>query len=176
MSEIDVALLIIRLVLGLTLVVHGLNHLYGGGRIPGTARWFESLGLRPGIVHAWLSTATELAAGAGLALGLLTPFAAGASIGLMTVAGVVAHRRNGFFVFKEGYEYVLMIAFLSLALGVSGPGSASMDSALGTELSGFIGLIVALTLGLGGTAVLLLTAWRPSQQDVQPTATEGALL
>ena len=44
----DVALLMIRLIVGLTLVLHGWNHAFGGGKIPGTARWFESLGLRPG--------------------------------------------------------------------------------------------------------------------------------
>ena len=56
----DVALLMIRLIVGLTLVLHGWNHAFGGGKIPGTARWFESLGLRPGRLHAWLSAATEI--------------------------------------------------------------------------------------------------------------------
>jgi putative oxidoreductase len=46
MDRMDVALLMLRLLIGVTMVIHGLNHASGGGRIAGAARWFESLGLR----------------------------------------------------------------------------------------------------------------------------------
>ena len=163
MDHLDAALLAIRLVVGLTLVAHGWNHLFGGGRIPGAARWFESLGLRPGVVHAWMSTFTEISAGIGIAAGILTPVACGAGVGLMVVAGVVAHRPNGFFIFKEGYEYVLMIAVLSVAIAVAGPGSASVDDALGLALDGWTGGVIAAGMGLGGAFLLLVTSWRPNR-------------
>jgi hypothetical protein len=30
-----------------TMIAHGWNHAFGGGKLPGTARWFESIGIRP---------------------------------------------------------------------------------------------------------------------------------
>ncbi|MBV9722748.1 MAG: DoxX family membrane protein, partial [Mycobacterium sp.] len=48
----SVALLILRLVLGLTLAAHGYNKFFGGGRIPGTAGWFESIGMKYGTFQA----------------------------------------------------------------------------------------------------------------------------
>src|SRR5712671_5300231 len=92
----DLALLVVRVAVGATMIAHGYNHIYRGGRIKGTAGWFASLGMRPGILHAWLASLTELAAGAGLVLGLLTPLAAGAIIGILTVAFITNHRKAGF--------------------------------------------------------------------------------
>jgi hypothetical protein len=39
------------------------NHWRGGGKIPGTARWFAGLGLRYGTLQAWLSVVTEIGHG-----------------------------------------------------------------------------------------------------------------
>jgi putative oxidoreductase len=164
----NTGMLIIRLVVGLTLVAHGYNHLFGGGRIEGAARWYGSMGLQPQKVHAWMSVIFELVSGAGLAVGFLTPFAAAAAVGLMVVAGVVAHRPNGFFVFKEGYEYVLMIAVIAIAVAILGPGKYSFDHAFGFTshypFYGGWGALVAIVLGLGGAATLLLTSWKPPQK------------
>jgi putative oxidoreductase len=38
-------LLVLRLGLGIVFLAHGYNHIFGGGEIHGTARWFESLGM-----------------------------------------------------------------------------------------------------------------------------------
>src|SRR5436305_14547805 len=92
----DLALLVVRVSVGATMVAHGYNHIYRGGKIKGTAGWFASLGMKPGIVHAWLASLTELAAGAGLIVGLLTPLAAGAIFGTLAVAFVTNHRNAGF--------------------------------------------------------------------------------
>jgi putative oxidoreductase len=161
MERVDAALLVLRLVVGGVLVVHGLNHAFGGGRLPGAARWFESLGLRHGMAQAAMSAIVEVTAGVGLAAGLLTPFAAAAGIGVMAVAGVVAHRRNGFFVFKDGYEYVLVLGLAALVVAVAGPGAASLDAALGTVIAGGWGALIAGGLGIGGAAVLLGATYRP---------------
>ena len=48
----NLALLILRVVVGLTLAAHGWNKFTGGGQIPGPGRWFASIGLRPGRVPA----------------------------------------------------------------------------------------------------------------------------
>jgi putative oxidoreductase len=118
---VAVALLLMRVVIGITMMKHGYNHWRGGGRIAGTARWFSGLGLEHGVLQAWMSVVTELSAGFLLIVGLLTPLACAAVIPVMVIAGLLAHRPAGFFVFKDGYEYLLVIAVVSLALATFGP-------------------------------------------------------
>ncbi|MET7770132.1 DoxX family protein [Nocardia sp. NPDC005366] len=162
MEVTDIAPALLRLVVGVTMIAHGANHWIGGGKIAGTARWFGGLGLRNGVLQAWLSVITEIGAGALLIVGLLTPFASAAVISVMLVAGLLAHRKNGFFVFKEGYEYVLVLAAVALALGLSGPGWLSLDHAAGIEITGLAGGAVALGVGVLGTAGLLAVFYRPA--------------
>ena len=85
-NQIWLGLLVLRGSVGATMIAHGYNHIYRGGKIKGTAGWFASLGMKPGILHAWLASITELAAGLGLVVGLLTPLAAGAIFGVLAVA------------------------------------------------------------------------------------------
>ncbi|MGW0173623.1 DoxX family protein [Rhodococcus sp. NPDC003322] len=172
MEAADTAVLLIRLVLGATMVAHGINHWLGGGRIEGTARWFSGLGLRNGTLQAWASVVTEIAAGVLLILGLLTPFACAATISVMVVAGFLAHRPNGFFVFREGYEYVLVLAVVALALAMLGPGEASVDVVAGIDLAGWTGGAIALGVGVGAAAGLLATFWRPEPTDSVCSKTE----
>lgn len=161
MDAQDFALLIVRLILGATMIAHGLNHWIGGGRIAGTAGWFEGLGLRHGRLQAWASVATEIGAGVLLILGLLTPLACAAVVSVMSVAGILAHRQNGFFVFKDGYEYVLVLGVVALAVAIIGPGAASLDGALDIVIADWAGGVIALSVALVGTLGLLVTTWRP---------------
>jgi putative oxidoreductase len=161
MTSIDIALLLVRVALGATMIMHGWNHGWGAGGIDGTTRWFAGVGLRPARVHAWASTLLEIAAGVAILLGVLTPLAAAAVIGVMVVAGVVVHRANGFFVFRDGYEYVLFVAVAALAVAIAGPGRLSVDDALGLRLTGLAGGLIAAA-GLLGAAVLLAASWRPA--------------
>lgn len=156
-----VVVLLVRLVLGTVMIAHGLNHWRGGGRIAGTARWFTGLGLRHGTLQAWLSVVTEVGAGVLLLAGLFTSLACAAVISVMLVAGLLAHRPNGFFVFKEGYEYVLTLAVVALALSVLGPGDVSLDEAIGISVTGWAGGGLALGVAVVSTAGLLATFWRP---------------
>jgi putative oxidoreductase len=166
-SDVDVASVALRLALAVTMLAHGWNHAFGGGKLPGTARWFESIGIRPGRVHALFATVTELGAGIGLLLGVLTPLCAGAVVGTMVVALVANHLKNGYFIFRpgEGYEYVLFIIITSLALGALGGGRVSLDNAVGiaADLDGGLGLALAAGLGVGGGGLLLATCWRPGR-------------
>ncbi len=160
MTVVDTAVLLMRVVVGLTMMAHGYNHLRS---LAGTARWFGSLGMHPPKLHAMLSGVGEIAAGTALTIGLLTPLAAAFVVGTMVVAGVAAHRANGFFVFKDGYEYVLMIAVVCTVIGLLGPGMASVDALFGldTALDGAVGLLLAAGLGVAGGAALLAATWRP---------------
>ena len=163
MTAYDVGLLILRLVLGLTLAAHGFNKFFGGGRIPGTARWFESIGMKPGRFHATVAATTEVSAGLGLAAGLLTPIPAAGFVSLMLVAAWTVHRPNGFFIVKEGWEYNLVLAVCAVAVATLGAGRLSLDWLIFGEnwCDGWAGLLISLGLGLGGAIGQLLIFYRP---------------
>ena len=167
-SAANLALLVLRTVTGLTLVAHGWNKFFGGGRIPGTGRWFDSIGMRPGRLNAWLAAGSETGAGVLLAIGLVTPVSAGGVIGVMVVAGWTVHRSNGFFVLKEGWEYVFVLAMAALVVATLGPGEWSLDGALGItdNLVGWLGFWLALIIGVGGAVLQLTAFWRPSHVEV----------
>jgi putative oxidoreductase len=161
---VDLALLVFRVAIGAVFLAHGINHIFGGGKIAGTGRWFESLGMKPGWFHAWTASITEIGAGALLVLGLLTSVGGAGVVGVMVVAWITNHRTNGFFIFRpgEGWEYVMVLTMSGFLLATVGPGGWSLDKAAGlTTLWGWKGLVIAVVGGLGGSAGLLLTFWRP---------------
>ena len=159
----DASLLVFRAAVGGVMVAHGWNHVFGGGRIAGTARWFESLGMKPGRLHAGTATLTELGAGVLLLLGLFTPLAGGAVVGVMLVAWITNHLRNGFFVFRpgEGWEYVMTLTACGLLLCGTGGGRLSLDHLLDIEDFSWWTALGCAGLGAGGAALLLLVFWRP---------------
>ena len=159
----DVALMILRAALGMMIFVHGYNKAFRGGRIAGTGRWFQSMGMRPGKVHAALAAFTEMGVGALLVVGLVTQVAAAGLIGLMVVAFWTVHRDKGFMITGEGWEYVALISVVSLVCAMLGPGRISLDAELeiADNLDGWTGLWIALLLGVGAGAALLLLFYRP---------------
>jgi putative oxidoreductase len=165
LDSINLALLVLRCGIGAVMLAHGINHIFGGGKIEGTGRWFASLGMKPGVVHAWLASLTEVVGGAMLVAGLLMPLAGAAVIGVMLVALITNHRGKGFFIFRpgEGWEYVMTLTLCGFALAVLGAGEWGLDHALelDDDLVGTTGLIVALVAGVGGALALLAVAWRP---------------
>jgi putative oxidoreductase len=163
-DAVDLALLVFRCGVGAVMLAHGYNHIWGGGKIAGTARWFGSMGMRPPLVQAWLASVTELAAGAALVVGLLTPLGGAGVVGTMTVAFVINHRGNGFFIFRpgEGWEYVMTLALCGMLVGTIGAGGWSLDRAfdIDDDLIGWPGLALSAGLGLVGALLLLATCWR----------------
>jgi len=169
MDPIDLGLLLLRVAIGVTVILHGWNHMFGGGKLPGTARWFESMGLRPGWLHARLATATEFVCGAAFALGLLTPFAAAGIVGVMWVAAITAHLPQGFFIFRpeQGWEYVMNLAVAAVAVATIGPGDVSLDNALDLTWGRWGGLLISAGLGTAGAAALLGAMWRPERKPAK---------
>lgn len=149
----ELALLALRLVVGLGFAAHGAQKLFGafgGHGIDGTAGFMEQLGMRPGKVHAWSSGLAEFGGGLAIALGLFTPFAAAALIAVMTAAVLTVHLKNGFFVTEQGYEYNLVLATVVFALAGIGAGEWSLDNALGLDVAGTVWALGALAAGLVG--------------------------
>ncbi|MBH0123577.1 DoxX family protein [Rhodococcus sp. CX] len=162
MNAVDAGLLILRICLGLTMAAHGYAKVFRGGRITGTAAWFESIGMRPGRANAWLAAGTEVTGGLALALGLLTPFTAAAFVSLMFVAAWTVHRGKGFFVVSDGWEYNLVLAVGAAAVAITGPGAVSLDNLLfgGNLFAGWAGGLVAVAGGLVVAGALLAAAYR----------------
>src|SRR3954464_6485740 len=165
-DALNFALLLARVWVGIVMFVHGWRHVKALQSGPGMANWLESLGLRNGPLQAQLLTWSEVVVGPVLAVGLLTPAAYGAVASLMLVAFVTNHRDKGFFITArptEGWEYVVTLAVLSICLGALGPGEWSLDHAIGWSFpfENDRALILTLLAGVGGTALYLLTFWRP---------------
>jgi len=151
----ELALLAIRLVVGLTFAAHGAQKvfgLFGGGGISGTAAAFDQIGLHPTKLQAWVAGVAELAGGLLLALGLATPFAAAVLIGTMVAAVLTVHLRSGFFNTSNGYEYNLVLAAAAFAVAGTGPGNWSLENALDIELAGTGWALAALGAGVLGGA------------------------
>jgi putative oxidoreductase len=167
-NAVNLALLVLRVAVGVVFLAHGINHVFRGGKIAGTAGWFQSLGMRPGIVHAWIASITEIVAGAMLLVGLGMPLAGAGVVGTMLVAWITNHRKNGFFIFRpgEGWEYVMILVATGFALSILGAGSWSFDHVIGIfDPPAADGLWIGIVAGLGGAAALLAGFWRPVPKD-----------
>ena len=90
------------------------------------------------------------------------------------VAGLLAHRRNGFFVFRDGYEYVLVLSVVCLAPAMLGPGRASLDNAAGITVTGWAGGGIALGVAAAATAGMLGTFYRPRPVKAAEAAESAA--
>jgi putative oxidoreductase len=164
------SMLILRVVVGLLFVGHGSQKLFGwfgGHGIEGTAGFLESLGYRPARQHAIAAGLTEALGGALLVIGLATPFAAAAIIGVMINAIATVHGTKGLWLTEGGYEYNAVLIAACVAIAVGGAGVWSFDEALGWNLHGAWSGVLALVLGFGASALTLATR-RPEE------ATAGA--
>src|ERR671911_1878610 len=131
---IDVGLLVLRLVLGVIFIGHGAQKLFGsfgGPRISGCAKMLDQLGVKSAKPMAVLAGLAEFVGGILVMLGFLTPVAALALIGVMIVAVLTVHLKNGFFVTSGGYEFNLALAGMAFTLLIVGAGAYSLDSVLG---------------------------------------------
>ena len=165
MNGFDWAMLVLRVGAGLVILAHGINHARGRSR---TTAWFESIGFRKAEMQWFASTASELAIGAALIIGLLTGPAAAGLIAVMFVAFWSVHKNNGFFIFRpgEGWEYVATLAIIGATIALAGPGSASVDNALGIEetFAGGVGALL-ISAGVAAAALQLVTFFRPPTAD-----------
>lgn len=167
MELIDGMTLAIRLWLGVVMVRHGINH---ARSLEGTANWFASKGFRSADLNARMSAYAEIAIGAGLAAGFLTSFATLGLVATMFVAFWTIHRFAGFFNFArpdEGYEYVTTLALTATLVATLGPGTVSVDHAIGIAdtFDGGVGLALAAAGVVAGFGQTLVFWSRPDRKE-----------
>jgi putative oxidoreductase len=155
----DLALLVLRVVIGGVVIPHGLLKfgLVGqGGSIAGVAGWFNSIGLRPGLFWAYGAALAEAGGGLLTVLGLGGPIGPGVVAGDLIVVMVVAHWSQGFWAGggKVGWEFPLPIAAGALAIALIGNGGWSLDRLLGLSYPDWL-VPVWLVLVAVGTALAL---------------------
>jgi putative oxidoreductase len=152
----DLALAIVRLVVGLVIAAHGAQKVLGVWGGPGLAGWTQGvtrMGMRPPVFWAWVSAFSELAGGLAFALGFLLPVVAAALTIQMGVAIARAHWGKGFWNSKGGIEFPFTLGAIALINGVADPGAYSLDRTLGLPAMG-VGLYV-LVLVVGTVAYLV---------------------
>lgn len=170
-DALNLILLAFRLIIGLGLAFHGYAKVTRGGKLEGTGRWFDSMGMRPGPMHARLAAFTEIGAGVLMAVGFLTPFAAAAFVALMFVAYWTVHKGSGFLVTGNGWEYNLVLAASAVVVATIGAGEYSLDNAfgivefVGDGYSGTSGMLLSIVLGLGAAAGQLAVFFKPDTVD-----------
>src|SRR3954447_25123096 len=159
----DLALVVLRLVVGLLFAGHGAQKLFGsfgGHGLVGTAGFFDQIGLRPGRLHARAAGFAEFAGGLLFAFGLLTPLAATLIIAVMVAAILTVHLPNGVWATANGYELNIVYMAIAFAVTATGPGKWSLDNAFGLDLSGEAWALAALAAAILGGVGAVVTGRR----------------
>ncbi|MFD1938410.1 DoxX family protein [Nonomuraea mangrovi] len=165
----DFGVLLLRVPMGLLLMGHGAQKLFGwfgGGGPDKTGEMMTALGYPEGKLVALAAGLGELGSGAGIALGAATPLSSAGLVATMTNAVVSAHLPQGLWAQHGGFEYPLVLGVAATALAVHGPGTFSVDAALGCERKGLAVGLGALTLGLVAAAAVLALR-RENDEDLE---------
>ncbi len=160
-------LLVLRVVIGLIVAAHGAQKVLGWWGGPGMAGWTAAMTrmrIQPAAPWAWLSALSELLGGIGLALGLLTPLPSFGIVAAMLVAIALVHWPNGFWNGKRGYEFNLSLVAAAIAVSLTGPGTYSIDSALGIHLPEPVTFVVVGLATLAGVGVAVGTRSKPAAE------------
>lgn len=126
-DKVDLAMTIIRVVVGLAFFLHGWQKVFSIG-FTGVGGFFGSLGIPAAGFFAIVVSLLELLGGLALILGVATRI-----VGLllainMLVALLLVHLSNGFFVSDGGIELVLILGVAALAFALTGASSMSVDA------------------------------------------------
>ncbi len=119
--EVDLSLLVVRVVSGVIFAAHGAQKLFGWFGGPGLEKTVEMMG-----TIGYLVTIGEFFGGLGLIVGFLCRFSAASLIVIMIGAIAMVHGKNGFFQSAGGFEYNLALIGLLAPVLLAGPGSLSI--------------------------------------------------
>src|SRR4051794_461277 len=129
------ALAILRVGLGLILMAHGCQKLFGmfgGMGLNGNAALFDKLGYHPGMFWGTLVGCTETIGGALLILGLFTRPAA-VAVMIFMLFSIQFTSKAGFFWTKGGMEYSILILLVALVFAIRGGGQCALDTKMSKE-------------------------------------------
>jgi putative oxidoreductase len=169
--------LIARVAIGGLFAGHGTQKLFGwfgGSGIGGTAETMHKLELRPGHRHALAAGTSETLGGTLLALGALTPLAGSMITGTMLTAIRKVHFSNGPWNTQGGYEYNLALIAAVLAIVDGGPGSPSIDRALGIEARGNFWTLATIAAGAVGSTLAIEAGRRIAANEAAAEPNQGA--
>ena len=165
-GTLDLGLLLLRLGVGLIAMAHGSQKLFGwwnGPRLsgfedylvntPNTAIGFNADAAKPLAVLGALS---ETIGGLMLVVGLLTPIAGSAVLGVMLLAAAYkATLAGGVWFFAAdpdntggGIEFELFVALAAAVIILTGPGRISLDFGRGWATRPYIGSVIWLVIGI----------------------------
>ncbi|PKF80783.1 oxidoreductase [Vibrio sp. vnigr-6D03] len=137
-SNAGFATLALRTPIGIILIAHGAQKLFGwfgGYGLEGTGQWMASIGLAPSVLMAFLAGSAEFFGGLFLVLGLLTRPAALVTAFTMVIAIFSVHFENGLFLSNNGYEFGLALLAASVSLTISGSGKLALDQSLNKKIA-----------------------------------------
>jgi putative oxidoreductase len=129
------ALPILRVGLGLILMAHGsqkLFGLFGGMGLTANAGLFDKLGYHPGMFWGTLVGCTEFFGGALLVIGLFVRPAA-VAVMIFMIFSIQFTSKAGFFWTKGGMEYSILILLAALVFAIRGGGQCALDSKMAKE-------------------------------------------
>src|SRR5574337_736653 len=140
-TDSDIATFVLRVLLGVVFLPHGLQQtigMFGGYGFSGTMGFFTgTLGIP--ALFAFLAIAAEFLGSLGLIFGLFSRIAAFGIGTMITVAALMLHVQNGFFMNwfgnqkGEGCEYHILTVAIAVALMIRGGGAFSADRALSKQ-------------------------------------------
>jgi putative oxidoreductase len=137
-SRLDIALVLVRITLGVVVGGHGVQKLlgwFGGFGYAGTMQFFtEVIGL-PALL-AFLIIVAETLGMVALISGFMTRLISASLIIIMAGAIITTHAQNGFFMnwlgsqAGEGFEFHLLVIALALVTLINGAGAYALDRLL----------------------------------------------
>ena len=130
-TKTSTGLLLLRIALGITFILHGASEIFGAFGGPGLANFVKNFG-----PIGYLVALGQFGGGIGILFGFLTRFSAAVVALEMLVAIVKVHLPNGFFMnwfgkqAGEGYEFHVLVIGMCLTLVFAGPGRLSVQNGL----------------------------------------------
>ncbi|OBJ84883.1 DoxX family protein [Mycobacterium asiaticum] len=158
-------LLLLRVGLGVVLIAHGLQKLFGwwgGSGLHSFKNALTDVGFQHADILAYVGAGGEIVAGVLLVLGLFTPIAAAGALAFLInglLASASARPRSHTFTYflPDGHEYQITLIVMAVAVILVGPGRYGLDAGRGWATRPFIGSFVALLSGIAaGIAVWVL--------------------
>lgn len=126
----ELGLTILRVVLGVIFIAHGLPKLTGG--IEGTAAYLGAIGIPVPLVAAWFVALLETLGGLMLLIGFLVTPVSLLLVVHMLAGIVLVHGPNGFYVVGSqasgGIEFNLLLIASLLVMMFCGAGLAAIDN------------------------------------------------